>query len=274
MLSKCITFWYTCITIWYLKFLDKNKMKAEMDRSDKNIQVLSKAFQILKIIKKERDVKISLGKIAKISNLPRSTVQRIVNSLVKENFLSQSKEKGIIIGNEIYKLAATNSYDVVRSLSPIINALSNKTRETVDLSILKDNHMLLLDRVLGTYRLGVNSKIGLKLPMSTTASGKSALSLLDVEKVKEFLENESQSSRRKDVNKLKDEIAKAGINGIAYDFDENNDGISAVGSSFIIDNNIYSISIPVPSHRFNTKQKELEKNLKEAIEKVKPVLDN
>ena len=274
MLSKCITFWYTCITLWYFKFLDKNKMKVKMDRSDNNIQVLSRAFQILKIIKKERDVKISLGKIAKISNLPRSTVQRIVNSLVKENFLSQSQEKGIIIGNEIYKLAATNSYDVVRSLSPIINALSNKTRETVDLSILKDNHMLLLDRVLGTYRLGVNSKIGLKLPMSTTASGKSALSLLDVEKVKEFLENESQSSRRKDVNKLKDEIAKAGINGIAYDFDENNDGISAVGSSFIIDNNIYSISIPVPSHRFNTKQKELEKNLKEAIEKVKPVLDN
>ena len=190
MLSKCITFWYTCTTIWYLKFLDKNKMKAEMGRSDNNIQVLSKAFQILKIIKKERDVKISLGKIAKISNLPRSTVQRIVNSLVKENFLSQSQEKGIIIGNEIYKLAATNSYDVVRSLSPIINALSNKTRETVDLSILKDNHMLLLDRVLGTYRLGVNSKIGLKLPMSTTASGKSALSLLDVEKVKEFLEND------------------------------------------------------------------------------------
>ena len=274
MLSKGITFWYTCITIWYFNFLDKNKMKVKMDRSDNNIQVLSRAFQILTIIKKERDVKISLGKIAKIANLPRSTVQRIVNSLVSGNFLSQSQEKGIIIGNEIYKLAATNSYDVVRSLSPIINALSNKTRETVDLSILKDNHMLLLDRVLGTYRLGVNSKIGLKLPMSTTASGKSALSLLDVEKVKEFLENESQSSRRKDVNKLKDEIAKAGINGIAYDFDENNDGISAVGSSFIIDNNIYSISIPVPSHRFNTKQKELEKNLKEAIEKVKPVLDN
>ena len=274
MLSKCITFWYTCITIWYFKFLDKNKMKVKMDRSDNNIQVLSRAFQILKIIKKERDVKISLGKIAKIANLPRSTVQRIVNSLVSGNFLSQSQEKGIIIGNEIYKLAASNSYDVVRSLSPIINALSNKTRETVDLSILKDNHMLLLDRVLGTYRLGVNSKIGLKLPMSTTASGKSALSLLNIDKVKEFLENESQNSRRKDVNNLKDEIAKAGINGIAYDFDENNDGISAVGSSFIIDNNIYSISIPVPSHRFNTKQKELEKNLKEAIEKVKPVLDN
>ena len=162
----------------------------------------------------------------------------------------------------------------MRSLSPIINSLSNKTKETVDLSILKDNHMLLLDRVLGTYRLGVNSKIGLKLPMSTTASGKSALSLLDVDKVKILLMNEDQVSRRKNTKKLEDEIAKAGINGIAYDFDENNDGISAVGSSFIIGNEIYSISIPVPSHRFNTKQKELEKNLKEAIEKVKPVMDN
>ena len=81
-------------------------------------------------------------------------------------------------------------------------------------------------------------------------------------------------TRRKDNKKLEDEIAKVGIKGIAYDFDENNDGISAVGSSFKIDNEIYSISIPVPSHRFNTKQKELEKNLKEAIEKVRPVTDN
>ena len=129
-----------------------------MDKTNNNIQVLNRAFQILKIIKKEKDVKISLGKIAKITGLPRSTVQRIVNSLINENFLSQSSQKGISIGDEIYKLAASTNDDVVRSLSPIINSLSNKTKETVDLSILKDNHMLLLDRVLGTYRLGVNSK--------------------------------------------------------------------------------------------------------------------
>ena len=176
-----------------------------MDKNNNNIQVLNRAFQILKIIKKERDIKISLGKIAKIADLPRSTVQRIVNSLINENFLSQSNQKGISIGDEIYKLAASNNDDVVRSLSPIINSLSNKTRETVDLSILKDNHMLLLDRVLGTYRLGVNSKIGLKLPMSTTASGKSALSLLDVDKVKIFLKNEDHGSRRKNIKKLESE---------------------------------------------------------------------
>ena len=54
----------------------------------------------------------------------------------------------------------------------------------------------------------------------------------------------------------------------------NNDGISALGSAFIVDNKIYSISIPVPSHRFSIKQKELEKFLKEAIEKVKPIIDS
>merc|ERR1711991_783582 len=100
----------------------------------------------------------------------------IVNSLIKEDFLSYSTDQGIQIGNEIYKLAATDNYDIVRSLKPVINSLSNKTRETVDLAIMNHDHMLLLDRVLGTYRLGVNSKIGLKLPLSTTASGKSALS--------------------------------------------------------------------------------------------------
>mgnify|MGYP000848522763 FL=1 len=245
-----------------------------MGKSSSNIQVLTRAFQILRIIKKERDSKISLGKIAKLSNLPRSTVQRIVNSLMKENYLSIASDKGIQIGDEIYKLAALDNYDVVKVLSPIINSLSNKTKETVDLAILNKTHMVLLDRVLGSYRLSVNSKVGLKLPLSTTASGKSALSLLDTNKAKDFLESENQKHRKKDVRKLEDEIAKAGINGIAYDFDENNDGISALGSSFIINKEIYSISIPVPSHRFYLKQKELEKHLKTAIEKVKPLIVN
>ena len=103
---------------------------------------------------------------------------------------------------------------------------------------------------------------------------KSALSLMDNNKVKDLLQNEKSTNRRKDNNKLEDEIAKVGIKGIAYDFDENNDGISAIGSAFIVDNKIYSISIPVPSHRFSIKQKELEKFLKEAIEKVKPIIDS
>ena len=183
-----------------------------MGKSSSNIQVLSRAFQILRIIKKERDSKISLGKIAKISNLPRSTVQRIVNSLIKENYLLIASDKGIQLGDEIYKMAALDNYDVVKTLSPIINSLSNKTKETVDLAILNKTHMVLLDRVLGSYRLGVNSKVGLKLRLSTTASGKSALSLLDTNKAKAFLESENQQQRRKDVKKLEDEIAKSGIN--------------------------------------------------------------
>ena len=173
-----------------------------MDKNNKSIQVLNRAFEILKIIKSEKSTKMSLGKIAKLANLPRSTVQRIVNSLIKEDFLSYSTDQGIQIGNEIYKLAATDNYDIVRSLKPVINSLSNKTRETVDLAILNHDHMLLLDRVLGTYRLGVNSKIGLKLPLSTTASGKSALSLMDNNKVKDLLKNEKSTYRRTDTKKL------------------------------------------------------------------------
>ncbi len=107
-----------------------------MDKNNKSIQVLNRAFEILKIIKSEKSTKMSLGKIAKLANLPRSTVQRIVNSLIKEDFLSYSTDQGIQIGNEIYKLAATDNYDIVRSLKPVINSLSNKTRETVDLAIL------------------------------------------------------------------------------------------------------------------------------------------
>ena len=54
-----------------------------MDKNNKSIQVLNRAFEILKIIKSEKSTKMSLGKIAKLANLPRSTVQRIVNSIIE-----------------------------------------------------------------------------------------------------------------------------------------------------------------------------------------------
>tara|TARA_X000001036_G_scaffold186426_1_gene175779 strand:+ start:1594 stop:2343 length:750 start_codon:yes stop_codon:yes gene_type:complete len=236
------------------------------------IQVLARAAQIMKIIKKENDPSLSLGKIANHVNLPRSTVQRIVTSLIQENFLKIDKKYNLTIGSQIYDFASDTEFDAKKKLKPIINSLSLETNETVDLAVLKENYMVLLDRVLGSYRLGVTSEIGLKLPLSTTANGKSALSLLDTKKVKEILKSKNNKNKKRDRKQLQDEIAKAGITGIAYDFDENNEGISAIGTSFIIEKDIYSISIPVPSSRFSFKKDSLEKKLKIAIEKLKPVL--
>ena len=236
------------------------------------IQVLARAAQIMKIIKKENDSSLSLGKIANHVNLPRSTVQRIVTALIQENFLKIDKKYNLTIGSQIYDFASDTEFDAKKKLKPIINSLSLETNETVDLAVLKENYMVLLDRVLGSYRLGVTSEIGLKLPLSTTANGKSALSLLDTKKVKEILKSKNNKNKKRDRKQLQDEIAKAGITGIAYDFDENNEGISAIGTSFIIEKDIYSISIPVPSSRFSFKKESLEKKLKIAIEKLKPVL--
>jgi DNA-binding IclR family transcriptional regulator len=242
-------------------------------QNSNNIQVISRAFEILRIIKKQKHSNLSLGKISKISNLPRSTVQRIVNTLIKENCIISKNGNGINLGSEIFELASEDNFDVIKALSPIINALSNRTNETIDLAILKNNNMILLDRVIGSYRLGVNSTIGVKFPLSSTANGKAALSLIDSKRAEKLLKNEfSKNKVICNIKQLGIEIAKAGISGIAYDFDENSDGISAVGTAFIINKDIYSISIPVPSHRFNLKQKELERHLRITMEKVRPLV--
>ena len=247
-------------------------MKSQ--KTSNNIQVISRAFEILRIIKKEKGVELSLGKISKLSNLPRSTVQRIINSLIHENYVVFNKSTGLSLGSEIYELASEDNFDVVKALRPIINTLSNRTNETVDLAILKNNKMVLLDRILGTYRLIINSKIGFKFPLISTASGKAALSLLDSSKVEKLIANEiSDIKTAINEKKLLNEIAKIGITGIAFDINELNDGISAIGSAFFIENNIYSISIPVPSHRFSVKQKEFEKQMILALEKVKIIID-
>ena len=71
-----------------------------MGKSSSNIQVLSRAFQILRIIKKERDSKISLGKIAKISKCgsisPRFKVKKNEYAEWEQQYLP-SYSRGMLI---------------------------------------------------------------------------------------------------------------------------------------------------------------------------------
>ena len=253
-------------------------MNVETSRksaSSQGVQVIARAADILRVLKNDNEG-LSLGQIAERVSLPRSTVQRIVNALLAERLvMAATAEGGLRLGPEIQALAAAGRINVAELIHPILSDLAKKTGETVDLSVFRDDHVLFVDQVVGTQRLRTVSAVGEAFPMTTTAIGKASLSLLDEEEAAMIASRELRQSDKRSTT-LSQVIAELeGIRetGVAFDMDEHTDGISAVAIAFKDPTGmVYSVSIPVPSHRFAKKRDDLIAALKKAMLRVEAAL--
>lgn len=239
------------------------------------IQVIARAADILRILKKENNG-LSLGQIAGSVGLPRSTVQRIVNSLIAEGLVMASSNGGDLrLGPEIQSLAAAGRIDVAQMVRPILTKLSKETGETVDLAVFRNDHMVFVDQVVGTHRLRTVSAPGETFPMSVTANGKAVLALLTDDLTMPLVTEEIQSTKgkTKSLSEIMAEIGQIRQTGIAWDQNEHTDGISAVGCAFQTPSGlIYAISIPAPSQRFDTRREALATALRGALENVQEII--
>ena len=237
-----------------------NMEVVEKTQSNQGVQVIARAADILRALKNEHKG-LSLGQIAERVGLPRSTVQRIVNALQAERFvMASSAEGGFRLGPELQSLAEAGRINIAEAVRPVLTALAKETGETVDLAVYREDHMVFVDQVVGTHRLRTVSAVGETFPLSTTANGKAALSLLadDVGAAliaRELTAREEPKRVLSDIIREVEQIREAGF---AFDVDEHTDGISAVGTAFKDANGlIYAVSIPVPSHRFEGKKDHL-----------------
>ncbi|MEP2707661.1 MAG: IclR family transcriptional regulator [Roseibium sp.] len=222
--------------------------------SNQGVQVISRAAEILRILKKDNSG-LSLGQIADRVQLPRSTVQRIVNALLAERLvMASSSEGGLRLGSEIQSLAAAGRINMAELVRPVLTELSKATSETVDLAVLRDDHMVFVDQVVGSHRLRTVSAVGEVFPMTTTANGKAVLALMDDEHMLAISGQEIKASKDagRPLSGFLKEIEDVRETGLAWDFMEHTDGISAAGFAFKDTmGQIYAVSVPVPSHRFN-----------------------
>ncbi|MCV0427167.1 MAG: IclR family transcriptional regulator [Roseibium sp.] len=215
---------------------------------------------------------LSLGQIAERVHLPRSTVQRIVNALLAERLvMSASAEGGLRLGSEIQSLAAAGRVNMAEVVHPVLMDLAKRTKETVDLAVFRDDHMVFVDQVVGTHRLRTVSAVGEVFPMTDTANGKAALALMEDDKVVALAAQELKSNggTLRPLSDFLKEIEDIRVSGLAWDLGEHTEGISAAGFAFQDHVGlIYAISVPVPANRFGGLKDLLAERLLEAREDV------
>ena len=246
---------------------------SEVEADSRNgIQVIARAASVLRALKGAQQG-LSLGQIAERVGLPRSTVQRIVGALQAERLvIASASGSGIKLGPELHALAEAARYNIAEMLRPYLQALSADTGETVDLAVLRGESMIFIDQIPGTHRLRTVSSVGEAFPLTTTANGKACLALLPDGEVERLARAEwARLGLTRDMAGFLTELTQIRESGIAFDLDEHTNGICAVGIGFTDwKSNLYAISVPAPSARFE----EIRDRLVAAIKTLRAAVEN
>lgn len=235
-------------------------------KSDKSqVQVIARAATILRALEEE-NAGLSLGQIAQRVNLARSTVQRIVAALANESLVIAATPNGRVrLGPAILRLAASVRSDFIATARPFLERLSKELQETVDLSVVKKDHLVFIDQVVAPHRLRTVSAVGETFPLYCTANGKAYLAQLSESSIEKLIGRKYPARTSKTIatfEALLPELSIARARGVAFDREEHTLGVSAAGVALRDPlGNAVAISVPVPSQRFAEAEKVIAEKL-------------
>ena len=222
------------------------------DEKAGGIQVITRAAKILDALG-EKPNGMSLGEIALAVDLPRSTVQRIVNALDSVQ-LVRGGAGGVRLGPSLLRLIASVHTEVVAIVKPWLQALSDATGETVSLSRASGLQLAIVHYIVADRELRVVPRIGMNLPLYSTSGGRALLALNSDAAARELLGEAYMAVTDvtvRDFPALMEHLTEIRRTGLAYDREETLEGISTIAVAIDTILGRFSISLLVPSTRFN-----------------------
>jgi DNA-binding IclR family transcriptional regulator len=159
-----------------------NVLAPEMDLSDHTPpstpnSVLGKAFSILSAFDGDSD-SLRLVDLCQRSGVPKPSVYRLAQELVALGMLERIGNE-YRIGFSVFALSQrAGAASLLRKVSrPVLVDLVAATRGTAHLAILEGTRTCYLEKLGGTRSVHALSRVGSRLPLTCTASGKLLLAM-------------------------------------------------------------------------------------------------
>jgi len=222
-----------------------------------SIQSLARATAIIEAIALH-DNTMSITAIAQHVNLHKSTVHRILGTLIQLGYIRQNPTNSHYeLTVKLFELgsSAIKHSDLVTLAHPYLESLRDLSGEVVHL-VLPDQHdIIYVDKVESTQTLRMHSFIGRRSPMYCTAVGKAILATRSDEQLKIFWESITPEPRTPktltNFTDFQNEITRIRRVGFSYDNEEHEIGIRCIafGIRNYAGDTIGAISISGPVQR-------------------------
>ncbi|WP_112875073.1 IclR family transcriptional regulator [Paracoccus endophyticus] len=142
------------------------------------VQSVVRALSLLRLIG-QADGGTRLSNLARAAGLPVSTAHRLLTTLEQQGF-AQFEPAGAVwhIGREAFSagMAYGRKLSFVAPALPLLRRLRDLTRETANLGILDDDHLITLSQVESREIRRALSPPGRRVPVFSSAMGKAILS--------------------------------------------------------------------------------------------------
>lgn len=180
--------------------------------------------------------RLTLEEVARITHLPRSTAHRILDQLVRLEWLTHSPF-GYSLGTRSLGLGGNSGghLELREAAAPVLHELQVRTGLVVHLAVLEDAEVRYLDKVGGRFATAVPSRVGGRAGAHCTALGKAILAWLSPEDVEDLVLPRLRGQTRRtisDIVTLHRELGRVRAHqGIAFERGECFADISCVAAA-------------------------------------------
>ena len=223
------------------------------------IAVLGKAMCVLEALVCNGS-SASLKEVVDTTGLDRTTVHRVLRTLVAEGFLIQTGRgrydvapRGLALG-----LALGHGNRIAAVAEPAMRNLQAKVQEAVNLAVMDGIDVVYVGRVKPDRFLSDNHEVGARLPAYCTSLGRSMLAFTPRERALSILQRSERRqltrSTMTDVADLARELDDVRRQGYAIVRGELEVGLCCIAAPLLAANGeaIAAINVSVPEVRFDT----------------------
>ena len=211
-------------------------MEGDGPRKSWRLASVANAARLLKEFSHE-DRELGVSELSRRLGLATSTVHRMLATLADERLLERgSSSGGYRLGLAIFDLGASvaTSRDLHEAALPVMATLRATTGETVQLAVLDGLESVYIDRLESPHTVRIFSRVGTRLPATTTSTGKVLLAALPPDELSARLAG--WEPRRitphtiVDVSTLRARLTEAAERGWAENLEESRVGVVSVGA--------------------------------------------
>jgi len=180
-----------------------------------------------------------LSDVARLTDLPVSTVHRILHQLVQIGWAREDGDRGYLLGARLLWLVSRASDDRVltRVAGPVLEQLRDRTRHAVHLATRQGDEAVYIDKLEGWRPYYMRSRVGLSVPLHCTAIGKALLAQLSSAAVTGIAERTGLRQRTPhtidSLPRLLEQLTVVRDRGFAVDDEENETEIRCIGAAVL-----------------------------------------
>ncbi|MBC7003382.1 DNA-binding transcriptional regulator KdgR [Photobacterium sp. BZF1] len=234
----------------------------ESAKQPEAVSSVMKVFGILQALGEQKEIGVT--ELSQRLMMSKSTVYRFLQTMKMLGYVSQEGETDkYALTLKLFELGATSleHVDLVDLCDKEMQLISQQTNEALHLGALDENAIIYIHKIDSGYNLRMQSRIGRRNPLYSTAIGKVLLAYRSEEFTRNALEGvdfvKHTDKTLENIDQLLSELKAVKEQAFAEDNEEQEPGLRCMAAPVFdrFGNVIAGLSISLPTIRFDEKRK-------------------